>query len=101
MAKEFAVKFYKSKAWKDCREGFIKSVYGLCNRCGKPGYIVHHTEVLTVDNINNPYVTLNWDKLEYVCLDCHNKEHHGSKEEVIRDGLMFDSNGDLIELNID
>ena len=96
MAQEFAKKFYKSKAWLKCRDGFIKSVYGLCNRCGKPGYIVHHKEVLTPANINNPYVTLNWNKLEYLCLDCHNKEHN-SKYSSVQCGLRFDDEGNLIE----
>lgn len=57
MAKEWAKDFYKSSAWKKCREGFIKSVYGLCQRCGKPGHIVHHKEVLTQQNINDPILS--------------------------------------------
>jgi 5-methylcytosine-specific restriction endonuclease McrA len=96
MAKEWAKSFYKSKAWQKCRAGFIQSVYGLCQRCGRPGYIVHHKEVLTPENINDPYVTLNWDKLEYVCLDCHNKEHFSSNDGI-RNDVMFDANGDLIK----
>lgn len=72
--------FYKTTAWKRCRAAYIKSVGGLCERCLKdglivPGYIVHHKCYLTPENITNPNVTLNWDNLEYLCLDCHNKEH--------------------------
>lgn len=77
MAKEFSKGFYNSKAWKECRAAYIKSVFGLCERCGKLGYIVHHKEKLTPQNINDPGVTLNWGKLEYVCLDCHNKDEAG------------------------
>lgn len=97
MAKEFAKKFYKSKEWKECRKGFIESVFGLCNRCGKPGYIVHHRKELTPININDPYVTLSWDNLEYLCLDCHNKEHHGKNQEVTREGFAFDEDGNLVQ----
>ncbi|GLC32910.1 HNH endonuclease [Clostridium omnivorum] len=97
MAKEFAVKFYKSKAWLECRDGFIQSVHGLCNRCGNPGYIVHHKELLTPDNINNPNVTLNWDKLEYLCQCCHNKEHMSNNDKAINNGLRFDSNGQIVK----
>lgn len=100
--KEFARQFYKSKAWKDCREGYISSVNGLCERCIKkgkivPGKIVHHKVTLTPENINDPTITLNWELLEYVCQDCHNQEHHGSDEGVTRDDVMFDINGDLIK----
>lgn len=103
IAKEFSISFYKSKAWLDCRDGYIQSAHGLCERCldkgiVKPGYIVHHKELLTPENINNPYVTLNWDKLEYVCQDCHNKEHHGNDHEVVREGLTFDEKGELVEV---
>ena len=99
MAKEFAKGFYKSTAWIKCRESYIKSVYGLCERCGKPGYIVHHKDTLTPNNINNPEVTLSWDKLEYLCLDCHNKEHDFDREKkaVTKKGLRFNDNGELIE----
>lgn len=82
MSREFSRAFYKSKSWKVCREGFIASVNGLCTRClekGKitPGYIVHHKKWLTPENIDNPEITLNWDNLEYLCIDCHNAEHLG------------------------
>lgn len=99
MAKEWAKWFYKSKAWLDCRAGYITSVFGLCERCQAPGYIVHHKILLTPKNINDTEVTLNWDYLEYLCLDCHNREHHGSSEVVIREGLVFGINGDLVTLS--
>ena len=103
MAKEWAVSFYKSKAWQKCREGYIQSVHGMCEPCLKkdrltPGLIVHHKILLTPTNISNPEISLNWDHLEYHCQDCHNKEHHGSDEEVVREGLMFDINGDLVQV---
>ena len=101
MAREFAKKFYKSKAWKDCRAGYINHVNGLCERClakkkYTPGYILHHKTWLTPDNINDPMIALGWDNLEFVCHDCHNKEHFGS-DEAIRDGLMFDDEGNLVQ----
>ena len=101
MAKPFAKKFYNSKAWKECRKSYINSVHGLCERClakgrYEPGYILHHKKYLTPDNINDPYITLNHDNLEYVCLDCHNEEHIG-KYESVEKGLEFDMYGNLIE----
>ncbi|KZL94357.1 HNH endonuclease [Clostridium magnum] len=95
MAKEFAKKFYKSKTWKSCRDSYFIHRYGLCERCSKPGKIVHHKEKLTPANINNPKVSLNWDKLELLCQDCHNKEHMSNG--VTQYGLMFDSEGNLIK----
>ncbi|WEK53334.1 MAG: HNH endonuclease [Candidatus Cohnella colombiensis] len=97
MAQDFAKKFYNSRAWKICRAAYIALVFGLCERCGKPGYIVHHKVYLTPQNINDPAIALNHEFLEHLCQDCHNGEHHGSHEPVVADGLAFDSEGNLIQ----
>jgi len=96
--KPWARRFYNSKAWKLCRESYISKVFGLCERCGKPGKIVHHKVYLTPLNIDIPDVSLNHELLEYLCQDCHNKEHHGSAEPLVREGLMFDEYGNLVEV---
>ena len=100
MAREFAISFYNSKAWKKCREAYKQSVNGLCERClvnGKyvPGDEVHHKIYLTPENINNPDVTLNWDNLILLCASCHSKEHN-DKFSPLREDVMFDENGDLV-----
>jgi len=76
----YAVSFYKSKQWKDCRAAYAKSKGNLCERCYKkglivPGIIVHHKTHITPDNIGNPDITLNWSNLELVCRDCHAQIH--------------------------
>ena len=101
MAKAWAKAFYKSKAWQDCRSAYISSVHGLCERClakGEyvPGYIVHHKNHLTPTNISDPYVSLNADNLEYVCKHCHDLEHFIKEVDVVGEGLMFDSGGNLV-----
>lgn len=80
MAKDYAKAFYKTKAWKNCRAGYIASVGGLCERCYRnglivPGIIVHHKQHLTADNIKDPTIALSWSNLELLCRDCHNDEH--------------------------
>ena len=80
--------FYHSQAWQHCRAEYISRVGGLCERCKmkgiiKPGYIVHHREWIDMDNINDPSVLLNHDNLEYLCQDCHNREHHGTQRRYI------------------
>lgn len=102
MAKEWAKPFYNSRAWRKCRDGYIKSVQGLCETClsksrVRPGKICHHTIWLTPENINDPNISLNWQYLRYDCQDCHNTEHHCSNEPVA-DGLMFTESGDLIQI---
>ena len=81
MAKEFAKKFYRSKAWKSCRNSYIaKRVTidgGMCERCKeRVGYILHHKVLLTSQNINDPYIALNHSQLEYLCKPCHDDEHY-------------------------
>lgn len=79
MAKEFAKAFYNSKAWQRCRQSYInkrKAIDGgLCEVCHEQlGYIVHHIEPLTPNNINNASVTLNHNNLRYDCKECHDRE---------------------------
>lgn len=94
--KAWARWFYKSKAWRRCRDAYFHARHGLCERCGAGGKIVHHKVHLTPENIHDPNVALNWDNFELVCQDCHNKEHHSS--DVTADGLMFDEDGNLIAI---
>jgi len=95
MARDFAEAFYKSAAWLHCRDAYIEHVHGLCERCHRPGYIVHHKKYLTPENISDPDVALSFDNLEYLCLNCHNAEHGSGKHKAIRDGLRFDEFGDI------
>jgi len=101
MAKDWAIKFYNSEAWQKTRQGYIDSVNNVCERCladGRyvPGQIVHHKIYLTPQNINDPNISLNWENLEYLCLDCHNKEH--MRQGITAKGLTFSEKGELIKL---
>ena len=94
------VAFYHSSAWLKCREGYIKSVGGLCERCKakgiyRPGYIVHHRTYLDPSNVKDPSILLSWDNLEYLCIDCHNREHYGSKSDR---RYEIDENGNVVVL---
>ena len=76
--KEFAKSFYNSKKWKACRNSYIQYRImidgGLCEECHeRPGFIVHHKQLLTPENINDPDTSLNHDMLEYVCKECHDR----------------------------
>ncbi|MFC3883763.1 HNH endonuclease [Bacillus songklensis] len=95
--KDYARKFYKSAAWRKCRDAYFLSQHGLCERCSDPGLIVHHKIYISPENINDPSITLNPKNLELLCQTCHNQEHHG-KSEVVRNGLRFDENGNLISI---
>lgn len=95
--KPFAEKFYHSVAWRNkCRDAYSASQHGICERCMEAGKIVHHKTYITPDNLHDPDITLNFDNLELVCQDCHNKEHH-STHEPLREGVMFDVDGNLIK----
>ena len=104
--KEYASKFYKSNAWKQCRENYLKSVGGLCEQCLKkglfvPAVIVHHKNHITEHNINNPDITLNYFNLEALCRDCHKQEHpeFGGKKTQRR--YFVDENGRVISIHDD
>lgn len=90
--KEFAKKFYLSKAWRNTREAYYRFRCGICERCGAAGDIVHHKRYLTPSNIHDPSITLSFANLELLCQECHNKEHF--EKENPRYG--FDANGNVI-----
>lgn len=96
--KNFAKKFYHSKEWTNTQKLYKQSKHGICERCGRTNkiMIVHHKLALTPYNIDNPDIALNFNNLELLCIDCHNKEHF-KKYSPIREGLEFDTNGELIQ----
>jgi hypothetical protein len=98
MARPWAKKLYNSSAWKKLRKAKIESVHGLCERCEKPGYIVHHKIVLNAKNVNDPLIALNINVLEYLCILCHNTEHMGTAEPITAQGTAFDEYGNLIKV---
>lgn len=77
---DYAKQFYRSKVWQHCRDGYARSVGGLCEECLRRGLyhageIVHHKQPITPANIHDPAITLSWDNLELVCRDCHSALH--------------------------
>lgn len=95
MARDFAKKFYKSKAWKAVRELVFNEAHGICEKCGELGEEVHHKIWLTPNNINDYDITLGRDNLQLLCKNCHINTHR--HKTSTKEGLMFDSNGQLIQ----
>lgn len=87
--------FYKSKEWKQCREGYLLKVNGRCERClakglHVPAKIVHHKIWLSEENYRDPEVSLNFENLEALCQRCHNEEHFESEKRwTIVDGRVI------------
>ncbi len=102
MAKDFAIRFYSSKAWKDCRESYKKKVGYLCERClskgiYSPGRIVHHKIRITPQTVNDPEVSLNFDNLALLCMSCHEAEHKSERQgSRDHDRYYFDADGKII-----
>ncbi len=90
-----ATRFYQSTAWRKCRKSYIASVFGLCEKCGKPGTILHHKQPIDDTNLDDQDITLNHDNLLYLCVECHNMIHGGN--DVVRDELKF-VDGQLVEI---
>lgn len=92
--------FYTTRKWRNCRAAFLDSKGYLCEDCLKEGIInpgskeqpleVHHKEELTEDNINDPNITLNWDNMEALC-----KQHHDKKKKSRKRRWTVDSNGTI------
>lgn len=81
MAKYAILKsFYASDKWEKFRLGLIAERGPICERCGEvitnsKNIMGHHLIELTPENVNNYSISLNPEKVELVCFDCHNKDH--------------------------
>lgn len=72
--------FYTSHAWRKAREAVLKDRGGLCELCFRKGIVepavhVHHKVPLTVDNIDDPFITLDGRNLLALCEECHAEQH--------------------------
>lgn len=91
-------RFYHSTQWRKCRTAFVAYKHGKCEICGKTGNLVHHRVHLNEENVDDPFISLNFDNLELLCKDCHNTIHadydHGrdTKPTVVE----FTPDGDVI-----
>ena len=93
---EKAKKFYNSTKWKKTKNAYKASKFGFCERCGKPNAeIVHHKEYLNDVRLDDADYTLNFENLELLCIDCHNREHF-EKYSLTVEGTKFDENGNLV-----
>lgn len=97
MAKDYAKSFYNSQAWRDTQAAYMASQYYICERCGGMARIVHHIQYITPQNIQDPNITLSWDNLQALCIDCHNAEHMSSGG-ACAEGLRFNSKGELVPM---
>ena len=92
VAKDYIKSFYNSRAWKSCRESYLKSKGYVCERCGGLATMVHHREYISVSNHTDPNILTNFDNLEALCYECHNKEHERfiskSRYKVNADGTI-------------
>ena len=58
---------------------------------------MHHKNYISAKNIYNPEITLNFENLELLCIDCHNKEHF-ARSDFDDEGIVKDNNKSLLEL---
>lgn len=92
-------RFYRSKAWQECRDVVIRRQFGICADCLANGDLksideVHHLTDLTEGNVGDPSVSLDPDKCVGLCTTCHNKRHEkGFKGTSRASRVWFDENG--------
>lgn len=106
MAKGFSYSFYHSSDWALAREQALQRDGYLCQHCLRqgvetPATMVHHIVELTPRNITDPNVATNLSNLVSLCDLCHKKTHGWARQGAARQGLAFDSEGNLVALNAD
>ena len=114
MAKPYAKSFYNSAQWEACRSAYVSKRMqadgGVCERCRlQQGREVHHVIPITVNNVNDPNITLNHDNLKLLCKDCHFQVHRKmileawakhADERITMHGCYCDSTGQLVPIRV-
>ena len=94
---EKIIRFYNSSRWRKVQK-YIKAKYrGLCQECGRAGWEVHHIIPLTLENVDDPFISLGEDNLVLLCTKCHNAKR--SDERQVRRDVEFDEDGNVIILD--
>ena len=88
-------RFSKSRRWEKCRIAYLSSVNYTCERCHAPAVVVHHRIYLNESNYTDPDISLNPERLEALCINCHNREHFQDDSTV--PGVCFDGEGNLVQ----
>jgi predicted kinase len=73
--------FYASDKWRTFRAGLIAERGNRCQMCGNiiaraNDIIGHHKIELTPENVHDHTISLNPEKVDLICSDCHNEEHN-------------------------
>lgn len=90
-------RFYHSAAWARAKQAKKLQARGICERCGKAGYEVHHKIPLTDENVDDPSISLNLDNLELLCTACHNAARdEEARAKGRRSDYYFDENGNMV-----
>ena len=95
MSREYARPFYNSKPWQQCRAAYLSQVNYICERCGNPAALVHHKKYINEGNISDPIITLDWNNLEALCVECHEHEHIRNRRRPVKS--VFDENGNPVD----
>ncbi|WDL98137.1 HNH endonuclease [Alicyclobacillus sp. ALC3] len=77
---EWLRNFYNSLEWKQFRLALIMEHGPVCSRCKRliadPRQLIgHHKTELTPENVHDRTISLNPERVELICRDCHDKEH--------------------------
>ena len=101
MGRSVDQRFYNDPKWKRERK-LYRQRHPFCERClafgiYKPTEIVHHREHLNESNVKDSKVSLNFENLEALCFDCHNKEHHKGAKRQSKRRFFFDEQGLVIK----
>lgn len=92
-------RFYKSRAWQECRKLVWERQHGLCADCMDRGELtpideVHHLVELNEFNVTDPKVSLDPARCVGLCRNCHNRRHEkGYKKQDQPTRVWFDEQG--------
>jgi len=85
LARSVPKAFYNGPAWQACRSGYLQ-LHPFCEDClmrgiYTPAEHVHHMIWLTADNYTDARISLNFDNLRAVCVECHNRRHATPRQQ--------------------
>ncbi len=69
----------------------------MCEEChSELGFIVHHKEMITRENVSDTNITLNFNNLKYDCKACHDREDEHAFIKARNRRYEFDEDGNIL-----
>ena len=100
--RQWQIKFYNSKRWRNVRNKRLQEFGYVCAACGKTvdskDFIVDHKEEITPSNNSDEWILYNKENHQLLCKPCHNVKTFAKQKKNNSRQIIFDTKGNIIKV---